>query len=555
MAKYAGVIIVLFCCFYQAVGQQQKRVQQLDSPRISQSQKPDQDVVRYEADVLKKGKNDQDEFNILTGNVILNHQNTVIYCDSAYFFQSRNYTEVFGHVRIIDNDSVTITGKKGSYDGDTKLAEIREDVVYQADSVTLYTDNLDYDLNEKTAYYFSGGRIVDGINDLVSDIGFYQTIPKVMSFKHDVILINPEYTMETDTMVYYTLSKLATTFGPTVITTYDGVTVVSEGGDFITNRSITKFYRGTVETPSYIMSGDELFLDDQKQFYTATENVKLISKNENIIITGKNAKYWKDRGVTKIYGNPVMKKYLDPDTMYLSADTLISIEDSLVVNERLLAFHDVRIFHKSMQGLADSLAYFKADSVIELYRDPILWNEGSQIEADSINMLIRNNALDRMNMTSNSFVITQDTLLSFKESEGIVAQFFYNQIKGRDMITYFKENLIRQVDVFGNGESIYFGAEGDTLMIAVNKIVCSDMRMLFEENQLTDVYFYSNPLGNVIPPHELVDADLYLVGFIWRGMERPSLEEVLVRSSRDKKEEETVEGPDSQEPAEIPIEP
>ena len=52
-----------------------------------------------------------------------------------------------------------------------------------------------------------------------------------------------------------------------------------------------------------------------------------------------------------------MKKIFVQDTLFLSADTLINIEDSIPQKERLLAFHNVRIYKTDLQGIADSLSY------------------------------------------------------------------------------------------------------------------------------------------------------------------------------------------------------
>ena len=45
----------------------------------------------------------------LNGNVVFKQNTTTIYCDSAYFYKSRNTIEAFGKVRITEGDSVTIT--------------------------------------------------------------------------------------------------------------------------------------------------------------------------------------------------------------------------------------------------------------------------------------------------------------------------------------------------------------------------------------------------------------------------------------------------------------
>src|SRR5690606_39923885 len=74
----------------------------------------------------------------------------------------------------------------------------------------------------------------------------------------------------------------------------------------------------------------------------------------------------------------------DQDTLFITADTLVSIDSDIPENKRLLAYHNVKIYKKDMQGVADSLAYITADSIIHFYRDPVLWNTGNQMTADSV---------------------------------------------------------------------------------------------------------------------------------------------------------------------------
>ena len=83
-------------------------------------------------------------FDKLVGNVELKQKDTRIFCDSAFFYKKTNNIQAFGRVKITDEDSVTITAKKLFYNGDTKIAQLREDVVFvKLGQLTLYTEFLD----------------------------------------------------------------------------------------------------------------------------------------------------------------------------------------------------------------------------------------------------------------------------------------------------------------------------------------------------------------------------------------------------------------------------
>jgi lipopolysaccharide export system protein LptA len=482
------------------------------------AQNPNQ--LQYKAKVFEGLKEGGISYKKLVGDVVFTQEKTIIYCDSAVLFDETNSMEAFGNVLIEDlEDSVTITSDRLKYQGDGRIAELRGDVQYIDDSIRLYTDNLDYDMVNKSAIYFGGGKIEDGTSTMVSKNGNYDTEGKMMIFTDSVELITPDYTLLSDDLFYNIVTKKARTSSETKIVTKNGRVLKSEeSSEFDTRAGTYAFMKGEIDTEEYLIRGNELFYNDASGSYSAKGQVYLLSKEDDIVITGDEADFWEDRNMARVYGDPLLKKMMNNDTLFLRADTLISIDDSLETNKRLLAFHHVNIYKSDLQGRADSLAYFLSDSSIIFYQDPILWNEGSQITADTIQILVREGTIDRLNAKVNSFIIAEDSTGN------------YNQIKGRMMTAFFKGRNINKVDVTGNGETIYFVAdeENSTKLVGMNKIVCSNMKIFFLENEVNDISFYTAPDGQFIPPHELNDADRKLEGFAWKMDERPTRKDIMI---------------------------
>jgi len=475
-------------------------------------------------------KPDGERFDRVLGNVEFKQKETTIYSDSAHFYRKKNYIEAFGDVRIVDGDSITITAKKLIYDGDTKKAKLRENVVFtKLKQMTLYTDHLDYDRVRQQALYFNGGKLVDSTNVLTSRKGYYQVNTNMASFKKKVVGKNPDYTLESDTLQYNTKTKVVYFRDETQLTNKDGDVATYYEGSYNTIAQKSDLAKGEVETRSYILTGDKLRLDDIKKYYTATGNVEMISKEQDVIITGDHSFYDKAKGISKVYGRALMKKVMKHDTMYLTADTLVAIENEDPAKKRLLAYKNVQIFKSDLQGIADSLAYHTADSIIYFYNDPVLWTEGNQLTADSINVQIANNTINKLNLKVNSFVISQDSILNF------------NQIKGRKMTAYFDQGQLNHVDVNGNGESIFFALdEADTYVVGMNKILCSNMVIKFVENQADNASFYVQPDASFIPPHELIQSQKTLSGFNWRKEEQPIKKEMLKNTHEYDSEEKLI---------------
>ena len=159
---------------------------------------------------------------ILRGNVIFRHDDALMYCDSAYFYENSNSLDAFGHVRLIQGDTLQGFGEKLFYDGNTKLARLRRNVrlVHGREGenpTVLTTDSLNYDRAASIAYYFHGGTVQDSLNTLVSVRGHYHTNTKQAIFSKEVVLTNPNFVLTSDTLLYNTDTKIADIVSPTLI--------------------------------------------------------------------------------------------------------------------------------------------------------------------------------------------------------------------------------------------------------------------------------------------------------------------------------------------------
>jgi lipopolysaccharide export system protein LptA len=472
------------------------------------------------ADLMKSGGKGKERYDRVIGNVVFAQNQTTIYCDSAHFFRKENSVEAFGKVRIIEGDSVTITGSRLIYDGDEKTAKLRRNVVFtKLATATLYTDYLDYSRPVNVAHYFNGGKLVDSINVLTSKKGYYNVNSNLASFKKDVVVTNPDYTMYADSLQYNSRTKDIFFVTETTVINKDSSKFVYQGGKYNTLTKLSDIREGMGESQDYTIEGNEYDLDAIRNIAKVRGNVVMTSKKENLIIYGQASDYFKDKGITKVYNNAYVAKVTeDNDTLFMSADTLVSIDSKDESKKRILAYNHVKIFKTDLQGVADSLEYRAADSTIYFYKDPVLWTQGNQLTADSISMLIEHNTISKMFLVDNAFVISQDTLLNF------------NQIKGREMTALFSGQKISKVIVEGNGESLYFALnDEDKAFMGMNKIICSNITIRFKDGKVNNLSFYVQPEASFIPPHELKKDQKTLKGFEWRADAKPTREDVVKR--------------------------
>jgi lipopolysaccharide export system protein LptA len=462
------------------------------------------------------------------GDVQFVQNETNIFCDSAIFDRAKNSVEAFGKIRINEGDSVTVTASKLTYDGNAKVAYLRQNVIFtKLQTATLYTDFLDYDRKKNVAKYFNKGKLVDSTNTLTSKKGYYDLRTNLASFKTDVVAVNKDYTLTSDTLQYDSKNKFIYFRALTKLEDKEGGVAFYENGYYDTRQKKSDLAKGDFQTPTYRLKGSRVFLDEIRKMYKAKGNVIMTAREENMTIYGDDGYYDKRNGISKVYGNAYVAKVTDQnDTIFISADTLMALESLDPAKKRLLAYNHVKIFKHDMQGVADSLVYISKDSTLYFYKDPVLWTDDNQMTADSIRILVLNKKINRIYLVSNSFVASADTLMNF------------NQIKGRLMTAYFAKNAIDHVNVTGNGESIYYALQEKEeeiggkkqkfqIVSGMNRIICSNMKINFVEGKVSNISFYINPDASFIPPHELKAEDMKLKGFQWRGADRPTRDQVV----------------------------
>ncbi|MCP2835024.1 OstA-like protein, partial [Salmonella enterica] len=81
---------------------------------------------------------------------------------------SKRIIEAFGNVHINDNDSVHTYSQYLLYYVDTKIAILKKKVRLTDGKSNLYSEDLQYDINQKIGEYHNGGRVENKSSILTS---------------------------------------------------------------------------------------------------------------------------------------------------------------------------------------------------------------------------------------------------------------------------------------------------------------------------------------------------------------------------------------------------
>lgn len=457
-------------------------------------------VQRYTAELVKER---------LIGDVILRHENTRFYCDSAYMSNEGNSFEAFGHVHINVNDSIDVYGDRLFYDGNTKIAELFDNVKLVDDETVLTTEHLVYNRNNQTAFYDTEGTIVNQENTLTSKTGYYNTNSKIFYFQKDVVLINPDSETYSDTLIYNTINETAYFHGPTIIRGKES-TIYTEEGWYNTQTDLSKLTdRPSISSAEQTISADSILYNNNTSFGKAFGMVEVVDTTHQIIIRGKYGEMWDSKGKSFITDSALAITYDDHDSLFIHADTMWMNFDKNRDAKSMLAYYNVRFYRNDMQGKCDSMAYKMSDSTIRLYTDPVIWSGKNQLTADSINLAVVNNQVDSLIMYNTAFIVSRDSTDT------------YNQIRGKNMIGYFYENELVSIKVDGNAQTIYFIREDDGFLMGINLAESSSMIIRLENNDVKTISYQTKAEEIMYPETELSNDMRRLKGFNWQEKYRP----------------------------------
>lgn len=490
----ALILSVLFV-FILAVKAQQPPIQ----PKI---------IELRQADELTKTANR--DVQILKNNVIFYHEGAFMYCDSAYLYEKSNRFEAFSNVEIDQGDTIFVYGDYLQYDGDTKLARLRNNVRMEDKQATLFTDSLNYDRLNNLGYYFDGGMLVDEENELTSFWGQYNPENKEALFSDSVKLVNEDYTIFADTLKYNTETKIADILGPSTIVSDSGYIHTTRGWYNTITDDSELLDRSTIYSSNNdkTLTGDTIYYNRASGFGTVHGNMHLQDTAQKVILQGNYGYYNEQTEFGMATDSAFAIEYSQKDSLFLHGDTLTMLTDS--VYKEVKAFHHVRFYRTDLQGVCDSMEYISKDSILYMYVEPIIWHENNQIIGEEMNIYLNDSTIDKVHIKNYAFSI-QDRQ---KDEQ-------YNQLKGRDMNAYFKDGELYYILVEGDAQSLYYLEEDDGTIIGLNKTQSAYLSMDIYKNELQKLKLWSSTTAETNPLSLLKPEDKKLKGFIWYDNVRP----------------------------------
>lgn len=513
---------------------------------------------------------DSTQLTILAGTVKLKQGTSLFFCDSCVINNRTQTFEAWGNVHINDSDTVHVYASHLRYLIQKRIAFLDGGVRLTDGKGTLTTPDLEYDMTTSIGTYLHGGKVINKKTVLTSQEGFYYADLHDVYFKKNVVLVDPAYTIKTDSLLYNTQTQVTRFIAQTYIKDSSGRTIETKEGFYDLANGKAEFgQRPVIKDGPRKYTANNIQRDEKSGITTLKGNAVVVdSAQGTTIIAGVIINDSKNER-TLATNKPLMIIRQDKDSIYVTADTLFSarltdlyvlrepvkdtaaaadssgrlqagkdsvtlvqpertwvVRDTLVrdtirgtrvlslntkdsTNRYLEAYRNVKIFSDSLQAVSDSLFYSFKDSVFRLFYDPIVWAKESQITGDTLLLYTKNKKADRLKAFENSFLVNQ------------VEPGLYNQVKSIRMDGWFTDGNIDSVRSAGEVACIYYIQDEDSSFTGINESRADILDTYFREKELYKVVFRTQVSGTIWPIRQKSPAEMRLPGFRWLESRRP----------------------------------
>lgn len=444
---------------------------------------------------------------------------------------------------LMDTHHTRLISKVGYYDVKAGKAMFKKNVEYRDTVRQLFTDSLVYNYNTNRLYIVKPTRILQDTIDLQCNFGVYD-VGKDKAILSEGVAIRMGNRLITAGLLEYTgkSRKYAFYFNPKyqegeTVAIADTLTYQADSAyveligqaSYVSNKEKVKagkivyheekgtyktFGQSTAREPGRNLVANNIFKNEKGET-VATGAVMMEDSTRGIIIWCDQFEVSDSTNKVKAYSHAtksIMAYRMDTAYFLIRADTLVSYSQTIdnEVIDYFDAYHNVEFAKSNMAGISDTLSFNTRDSAFILYSFSFVWSDSTQMSGDTIGIFLASNALDKVILRREAFVIS-------RTRDG-----HYNQISGNRMESTFKRDKLDRSKVFGNTELVYYIKDEKGKYIGINKTKSSRMSFIFDQDEIKEVRLYKNPESNIFEYKGSEDVTSFnLPGFNWSIERKP----------------------------------
>ncbi len=481
----------------------------------------------------------------LWGNVVLQHKDEKLFTDSLHY-DLRRRIAYYEHRALLTNDTTQLRSLRGEYYVDRDEAVFHDSVTVVDPHFELQAEELRFNTRTQTVY-FEGPTLIslgeerdsriyceDGFYDIPHELAEFAERPQYLNgdmkatsrlIRYDAhkgevqllgeaLLESDELHAEAEQIRYDEVNDVFYLEGQAL---YEG-----EGRNIRAERivydrrheSYSTEGRSLISEPPTLLEAGRTRYVEESGLAIADRGVVWRDTSAGLTIECERAEYLKEQDQLLATGGergrPLLIVESEEDSLFLAADTLFAHRGDTLSGDSsrvLHAYRDVRIFKRDLQAACDSLVYYEGDSLFRLFDRPAMWFDTTQLTGDTIEIQLANRRVSRIRLWEHALIANSTDLLLF------------NQISGREVNIYFSDNEPRELLVSGNVESVYYLQDESKAYIGVNRSTSAEMRILFEDGQISKIYSLRQIDGLVLPVRE--GLNIRLGDFEWQQERRP----------------------------------
>lgn len=419
-------------------------------------QNPAEQVELVHSDLFQVDKKRFQGNPFFSGNVKFSHKGSILTANEVVLYKEQNFIRAVGNVRLENADGSVITAQEMEYDGNTERGIARKDVVLTDPKQTISTQTLYYDRRTNEAYFNTGGTIHSDGNTMYTNSATYDISSKMIDFRGNVRIDNPEYTVEGINIKQNQNTNTAEFFGPTTIRNKKNPSnyLYTEKGRYLMDQKEAYLEKNSrIYYNNKVLTGDALYFNQITGYGTARGNVTLDDPLESRYLKGGYAEVYEKKDSAMVTEKPYAVKILEKDSIYFAAERILAYQklDSIGVKKsHMRAYNKARMYKSNAQARADSISFNETDGILHLIDKPILWSGERQVTGQKILAYFNTETedIDSLKVLEDAFAINKVDTLNLRDE--------FNQIKGRVMTVYYKDSEISLAQALGNAQAITY---------------------------------------------------------------------------------------------------
>jgi len=423
-----------------------------------------------------------------------------IKADSLYYHTDLNLAEYWGNVQAWHTDGF-LTCREGTYERDKELFHFLDNVFIQTEEQEINAGDVHYDRLNNSGTLLQNVQVRDTTQQVLvlGDRLDFRREPDWVQVTENPVFI----AYETDPETNRTDSLFLGADTLRVFTTTIGQMDSLDRSRAFERREIPVRTKPTLQADS-LLAADTL----------AAANT--VAAPADKVATADTAQTPETDPENELTEKMLRADSLDIQLNLNKADSLFLAGvrqegDSLFNTTEVHLFYgynNVKVYRSDLQSVCDSLVFNSIDSVLRQYGKPVIWNQESQLSADSVFFRFSRDSLYRVDLMSGSFLISQEE------------DVFFHQIKGEMMQAHIRDNDVYRFDALKNVKALFYIPE-DSLITSLNIKECEEMNVMLKERRAERITYKKSVKSDMIPLFELKKEQERLADFNWRATERP----------------------------------